>query len=226
LSLLQVMFRQSDTKHQGVDPVTNEPLITCGAVSDDGSEAGHQASNATTKVLHEDEHRHGAGGVRLEAVATARRLLAYPPGYGITLWTNCYPNDQSAHKISTGVAVDAGYYAIYGSVANVQNSIANAYAAVNAVYLAQFNVFIEIGAVDIRSAPDSDTWNMVSPRDGTRCPEGTGSFNINKQLASFQTWRTTVKAGSQALWHLFTNCWSVPGTVGLASMRAVCVKET
>ena len=230
-----VMFRHADAKHLGINPGTNKPFHTCGVAKPRGPV--RQAGNySAVEQLTEDDiaEREGdlmldingqplqqdGNDIRLERVATARRLLAYPPGYGLTLWTNCYPQDQSAHKLSVGVAVDYGYFQIYASTANVLNSISTVYAAVNAVYQGQFNVFLEIAATDIRIVADSTAWNLSPPTLGGRCTP-----TINDHLNYFTSWRTASKPTTNSLWHLFTACFPAPGTVGLAWLGVVCSSQ-
>jgi hypothetical protein len=148
-----VLFRHSDAKHLGFDPVTGKAGTTCATVRPRGPvRAGGNFSAVETlegrDLSKEEQHsisplsESGGGKPHVpvlgpfadEAVASARRRLLADPGVGVTRWTNCYTGDTTAHKMSHGVAVDYGYFAIYGSLANVQNAMANTYAAVNAVF--------------------------------------------------------------------------------------------
>ena len=151
------------------------------------------------------------------SVSSSRRLLAYPPGYGVTRYTNCYTGDSTAHKLSMGVAVDYGFYAIYGSTAAVQNAIANVFASVNAVYLAQMNMFHEITSTVIKAAADSTAWNRSPATRGGRCD----SVTINTDLNDFTSWRSSTYPKTNGLWHLLTACYPAPGTVGLAWLGLV-----
>ena len=150
-----------------------------------------------------------------------RRLLNYPPGYGITRYTNCYTGDTTAHKMSLAITVDAGYYAIYASASNVANSISNVLASVNAVYIAQFNVFLELQGTIVKSAVDGTSWNLQPDAPGGRC----SSTTIDVLLNSVTSYRSTNNPKTNSLWHHFTACYPAPGTVGLAWVGTLCSSQ-
>ncbi len=133
--------------------------------------------------------------------------------------------DATAHKLSHGVATDYGYYAIYGSLSNVQNAIANVYGAVNAVYLAQFNGYLEIGSTLIYAVADTSVaWNWKSDAGQQYCRTDQVA-SINAHLDQFTAWRTSKVPKNMGTWHLLTNCWKAPGTVGLAWLGVVCSSQ-
>lgn len=147
-----------------------------------------------------------------------RRLMAYPPGYGITRYTNCYSGDTTAHKMSIGITVDVGYYEIYASAQNVANSISNMLASVNGVYVAQFNIFLELQGTIIKSASDGTSWNLKPDAPGGRC----SSTAIDVLLNSVTSFRSGTNPKTNSLWHHLTACYPAPGTVGLAWVGTLC----
>jgi len=202
-----VMFRQSDLKQPAAG-------FQCGAV------------RPPKRTDTYTPHSINASDIKLtslgsEAVSAAsRRLLADPPppGTGISLWTNCYTGDTRAHKLSVGVAVDRGFYALYGSSEmSVLNAISTVYANVNAVYLAQMNMFLELVDTQIEATTSSLAWNLAPPTNGERC-----STTIDDLLDAFTDWRMKSKKNQDGLWHLLTNCYPAPGTVGLAWIGMMC----
>jgi hypothetical protein len=90
---------------------------------------------------------------------------------------------------------------------------------------AQFNVYLQIGATKIFSGPDTSVaWNW-KPDAGQQYCRTDQVANINAHLDQFNAWRTNVNPKNQALWHLLTNCWRSPGTVGLAWLGVLCSSQ-
>ena len=97
------------------------------------------------------------------------------------------------------------------------------------------NVFVALRETYIRTAPGVDAWNQ-EPVDaaaltgGTRhingCPISravTDNSDYQTMLTNFGTWRGGRLATRRyASWHLMTNCFPPPGTVGLAYIGVTC----
>lgn len=139
----------------------------------------------------------------------------------------------SQKKIKLGVACDAGFYqAVSGGSAATGAAAVAAYVTqlvqiVNVLYTDQINVFIELADVYMFSTAAANPtwtggdWNLDSASSlGTNNPTGT-------LLDRFRAWTNNEMSsetpGSQyGLWHLLTNDFPPPGTVGLAYKGVTC----
>jgi hypothetical protein len=212
-----VMHKHSDSLSLKKDPLTGKVPATCGSVrpkadNPDESEIVHEEDVALPFTLNE--------GVE-ESSGAARKLL-YAPGVKVTRWTGCYPGDTVRNKVSIGVATDVGYYKLLGSRQAVLNSIANIYASVSAVYLAQFNVYLEVSATFVMTATGTYSWNQQPPAGTTsRCNKLTTSQHLDR----FTAWKRSAKPNNMALWSLLTNCWRGSGVAGLGYVGVVCSND-
>ncbi len=139
-----------------------------------------------------------------------RRLQA------VTQW-NCN-GDAIARQISVGFVADYGYTVAEGGATGAANAITSIVAnANNYIYNRQVNMKIVVGATLIKTTAAQgqyETWNTGA----------TSCVTIDTKLNYFAQWRGAVKT-DQGLWHLLTNCYPAPGTVGLASMGVMCMQQ-
>jgi len=134
----------------------------------------------------------------------------------IVRWTNCYPNDGVARRMHVGWAADLGYYQAYGSsTSTVQSANAQIFSDANSVYLAQLNVFLTMGTQVIQTTTNSIAWNK------NRLPTS-NCLTIGDDLNAFSAWRQSAQPTLEGIWHLFTDCFPPPGTVGLAWVGTLC----
>lgn len=73
-----------------------------------------------------------------------------------------------------------------GTTQGVQTSIAAVYSNLNLIYVAQFNIWIQVDGLSIQSATGGPTWNNQPPTGTVRCTP-----TINDVLTAFTSWRTT-----------------------------------
>lgn len=145
--------------------------------------------------------------VELSEQSSSRDLLA------VQKWTNCFPNDSVARRFKVGMAADLGYYKKFGSKTDaVLNSFQSLISLSNRIYLDQVNVFLQVGDTVIQTGSGGESWNQ-EPNCG---------LDISSALGQFRTWRTNQGDDGNGLWHLMTNCYPPPGTVGIAYVGVLC----
>ncbi len=134
---------------------------------------------------------------------------------GVDKWLDCFPGNIK--KISMGVATDNGYYiAKNKNISNIYSSIALMFASINYVYKAQVGLFLDVTDIEVRTQLTQEFWNQ-SPSSG-KC-----TSTIETQLENFSIWVENNKPKRNAMWHLLTNCYPPPGTVGYAWLGTTCV---
>lgn len=106
-------------------------------------------------------------------------------------------------------------------MASTQAAIAAAYANINAVYRAQFNVGLQVADMVIQSTTGGPAWNVAPTRSGSRC----ASPDISTVLNSLASWRSSNQNRKNSLWHQFTNCYPPSGTVGIAYIGVLCKSQ-
>jgi hypothetical protein len=166
----------------------------------------------------------------------SRRLLdafpsgAFPGGAGSfpggpAAWTSCFPA-AGAHRVSIGVAVDVGFYELFNSKQDVLNFIAMQFTIVNRIYLAQMSLQFVVGEILIMEEPGTYAWNhKPNPATFDRMIGVCDGATISAVLDDFTAWRRDERPTKMGLWHLFTNCFPPPGTVGLSWMGGLCQTE-
>ena len=85
------------------------------------------------------------------------------------------------------------------------------------MYQAQFNVFLQIDNQVVQTATGGETWNQKPSTSGGKC-----STTITDKLTAFTNWRVSAQNKKNGLWHLLTNCYPAPGTVGIAWIAQLC----
>jgi len=180
--------------HRSEDHIWDgENLQVCADLPVPGDEKGRISSNTTINM--NDYH----GG---------RRLLTVLP------WTDCF-TPFTPKKMLDGVAADYGFHRASGmKLANTQASIASIWASMNNVYLTQLNIWHQINEQIIMTTSGSYSWN--NDRVTTTCPA------IGDVLNSLTSWRASSRKTTQAIWHLLTDCFPPPGTVGLGWIGVLC----
>jgi hypothetical protein len=109
---------------------------------------------------------------------------------------------------------DHTYTKVTGSQANSRNEIINNINVASALYERTVNIKLQLNVIDIRTASSATPeWNTES------CP------TIEKKLSQISGWRGSQEQQS-ALYHLSTNCYPPPGTVGLAWIGVTCIKSS
>jgi hypothetical protein len=116
-------------------------------------------------------------------------------GEGLIPFTpGCYPLDQKTHFLKFGVVLDQGV-----DIAQAEMALAGT----RLLLRRQLNIQLEIDEII--------QWGKSAPP----C-----SRDYSSRLEEFTQFTTTI--GEKPLWHLITNCWPPPGTVGTAYLRTLC----
>jgi len=147
----------------------------------------------------------------------SRRLLQGFPSID-DRWVGCNGGSETDEfNFKVGVAVDLGYYKMVSRRGNINDNIAQIFATANQVYRPELGVILVVGDTDIKTARTSDSWNQ--DRGSSRqCAN-----DIDAVLESLNSWRSTTRRSSKmGVWHLLTDCYPPPGTIGLAYMGSIC----
>lgn len=120
--------------------------------------------------------------------------------------------------------MDFGFYRLFPTRAAVLQRVHQTVATVNRVFVRQIGVQLVVGEVLLMDAPGTWAWNLQPDASGTKVPGGGGlcGRSISDLLDEFTAWRREERAGQQGLFHLFTNCFPPPGTVGLSWLGGLC----
>ncbi|KAL1503456.1 hypothetical protein AB1Y20_011941 [Prymnesium parvum] len=165
----------------------------------------------------------------------SRRLQLVSPAPPYGRLSGC---PAANHVVSLGLLLDYGFVAARGGRDAALLDVAEAVSRANSVFEDQLGLSLLIEHMVINEAGGgafSDTGPNEAPAGGTgtrTCPSyvettvtGHGETvqlsGAEVALGSFSNW-VGAHAPTAALWHLFTDCFPVPGTVGLGSLAAVC----
>jgi len=205
-----VIFRHSDL-------IDQEKTHLCGSMSTPEGADSLVGGGESSGVLDPVElARNWNASYEFRGVSTRKLLqLSQSP---LPLFQNCYPGSASPNKISVGIAVDFGYYQIWGSDGAVRARIASMLATANIVYTQQLNIFLALNDVVIQTSLGGPAWNHAPASVGATC-SGT---DINTMLTQFSQWKYQNYPTRNTLWHLLTACFPPPGTVGLAWIGVLC----
>ena len=120
--------------------------------------------------------------------------------------------------------MDFGFYRLFPSRAAVLQRVHQTIATVNRIFLRQIGVQLVVGEVLLMDAPGTWSWNLQPDPTATKISGGGGlcGRSITDLLDEFTAWRREERTGQQGLWHLFTNCFPPPGTVGLSWLGGLC----
>jgi hypothetical protein len=139
-------------------------------------------------------------------IPTVEALEAnYPPP------SPCPPTLKS---IIISSSADNSYTKVTGGQENAKNQIINNFNIASALYEKSVHIQFKLNVIDIRTTATNDpTWNSAS------CP------TIQDKLDQVSQWRGSQEQTSN-LWHLSTNCYPPPGTVGLAWLGVTCMTNS
>ena len=228
-----VAFRHSDMKDRAESQ-------QCGVSHDDAEHEKEEVADSAAAAAAADAAAHSPNITLNSTTNTVRRrrLLqteagafpssAWPSGSsfpgGVSRWADCYPGgDTSSYRLSLGIAVDVGFYRLFPSRSDLLQYVSQQVATVNRILGAQLGIQVVVGELLVMDAPGTWAWNHQpvgsAKVSGTVCG---ADVTITSVLDEFTAWRRDERPGQQAVWHLFTNCFPPPGTVGLSWMTALC----
>ncbi|KAH9251383.1 hypothetical protein BASA81_010794 [Batrachochytrium salamandrivorans] len=140
--------------------------------------------------------------------------MAFTPG--------CYPNDQFAHTVQVGFAMDQGFMDKVGvrSLVDAQTYIESFFGVVRVIYLAQLNVYVQ---VDKLLLPNNNSSLLSSTLENGKCALG-GAMSTLDRLDDYLV--ANKLSGNTGLWHLLTNCHPSPGVVGAAFIGGLGLSRT
>ena len=144
----------------------------------------------------------------------------------IARWSpDCFPSSAQLHAISVGIVVDyAMFIAFDRDVQAIHSSVQHMYASINAVYMQQLHVVLQIHEIVIHSSPASDPIEqafILNPSNTSGTCDGS-SNEMETVLAAFQNWRALNRTRQYSMWHLLSDCFAPPGIVGLAVIGGAC----
>ena len=175
--------------------------------------------------------------------ATWRRGLqlqtAAPP------WGRLAGCNHTLRTLSLGFVLDSGFVAVRGGAEGALSTTAGALSRVNAIFEQQLGVRLVVEHVVLNEgAADGASFAVTGPNDapvngsGSRsCPSyqaervsGHG-LNVTVQGADLALGRLSQWAGAHApaavgAWHLLTDCFPRPGTVGVAWRDSACMPQS
>ena len=144
-------------------------------------------------------------------------------------------------EASIGLVLDYGFTSVHGGREGALLAAAEAVSRANAVYEPQLGLRLAVSTVVINeqagladyavtgpnAAPADGSGSRSCPEYGTRHVQGHGVdvyvSGIDVALGMLAQWSQAHRAaGGEDLWHLMTDCFPAPGTVGLASRGALC----
>lgn len=162
--------------------------------------------------------------------ASSRRQLAPdkddPKHQYVDVWDKCWEGQRdeatgtgSFKRLKMGIAVDAGYYSQFAEKAEPEKAIeANIQEIIsysNLIYAQQMGVYLSVGPdINIKTevGGTNTPWNQKRP-----C-----ASSASQLLFMFRSWRASEEPDSAGIWHLLTDCFPPPGTVGIAYLGVLC----
>ena len=127
-------------------------------------------------------------------------------------------------RLSLSIVVDAGFYSLFGNVADVQMGVLSVIAYSNVPLLKQLQSFVTVTSLAIYTTPDTtglNPWNRGSYSTSV-IPHACPNYDINQQLADMYNYRANYHPEEGGAHHLFTNCWPAPGMVGISYIGWIC----
>ncbi len=133
---------------------------------------------------------------------------------------------STPQRMPYSFVVDAGFYSLFNSVADVQAAVTAVLVASNIVLLKQAQLYIQINSITVMTQPNPSNgpnpWNQAAYPAGTHaCP----NYDIETQLNDMNSYRQNYHPNQGAAHHLFTNCWPAPGTVGISYIGWTCTAD-
>eukprot|EP00455_Lapot_gusevi_P043586 TRINITY_DN531_c0_g1_i5.p1 TRINITY_DN531_c0_g1~~TRINITY_DN531_c0_g1_i5.p1 ORF type:complete len:1022 (-),score=341.48 TRINITY_DN531_c0_g1_i5:177-3242(-) len=171
-----------------------------------------QGGNVMQEVVESVAHVNG--GMVMETVTNVVSKRLFPETHQLDhteYWSDCYPGQSRTTKrtMNIGLAVDSSFYTIAGNTDSALDAVLQQVIMVtNVMYEHQFdtNVVVTANPVVYKTS-GGETWNACGVDTSTK-------------LDNYRTWRANNKP--EASWHLMTNCFPPPGTVGLAYVGVMC----
>jgi len=114
--------------------------------------------------------------------------------------SSCFNGFDQGKTLKIGMAADSSFSKKVGAN-NVQKYFQQVFAAANVIYTNQVHVSIKIGNTQVYTG-SGPSWNPCGSR--------------NPKLDYFRQWKVKTHPNDKGPWHLMTNCYPPPGTVGLA----------
>jgi len=114
--------------------------------------------------------------------------------------SSCFNGFAQGKTLKIGMAADSSFSQKVGAN-NVWKYFQQLFAAANVIYTNQVHVSIKIGSTKVVTG-SGPTWN----------PCGSRSLKLDK----FREWKARWRTNDKGPWHLMTNCYPSPGTIGLA----------
>ena len=121
-----------------------------------------------------------------------------------------HPGCPTPSKMYMGIFADHHYYNVFGSTSGTIAAITNNVNSMNGIYIAQLNVKTYVSSMVIKLSYGGSDWNAQV------CPD------IDTKLDQISASSDIAGVPSNGLWHLFTNCYPPPGTIGLAWLGVMC----
>jgi hypothetical protein len=122
------------------------------------------------------------------------------------------PCPQTVKGFIQSVAADYRYVNKNGGEAGARNTITNNWNTIQALYINTVNIKIMLDEIVLMTqvSPSTPEWNIAT------CP------TIDIMLGQVSSWRGT-RNNNAGLWHLLTDCYPPPGTIGLAWVGVTCL---
>ncbi len=171
---------------------------------------------------------HGVSSFTHSEAPHWRHLLSIQP------WYDCYPGNEQTHAVSVGIALDYGAYKLLNASTDaIEEFVSSLFASANKVYLAQPNIKLVLQKIIVFTTSKGVPWNQDP--GAKSCPNIEYEFNIlflwrslqlhflfRGLLDSFTDWVEEESTPKYAIWHLITNCYPPPGTIG-AGVAFYCI---
>lgn len=153
-------------------------------------------------------------------MSTRRKLLQDTNFVGITQFKCADTTNKGALRtLRIGMAADPGFVAQAGGVTQATNQMQELLSVANNVYVYQLGTRLKMSDSQLTTTNGSPaSWSMTPVSTGGKC-----GGSISTQLDALRSWVSSAsKATNVGMWHLMTNCWPPPGTVGLAYVGVLC----
>eukprot|EP01129_Flabellula_baltica_P008673 TRINITY_DN3474_c0_g1_i1.p1 TRINITY_DN3474_c0_g1~~TRINITY_DN3474_c0_g1_i1.p1 ORF type:complete len:925 (-),score=184.87 TRINITY_DN3474_c0_g1_i1:1550-4282(-) len=138
-----------------------------------------------------------------QTVALAARSSSPPPS----------PCPSSVKRFIQSVAADHTYVSKAGGSSSAESTLIAHWNTISSLYIDTLNIKLQLDEIVLKSSSSSIAWNSQS------------CSTIENKLNDFSQWRGTRNTNA-GLWHLVTNCYPPPGTIGLAWLGVTCMTNT
>lgn len=153
---------------------------------------------------------------RVERARTAQlnedNVIKFNPG--------CWQGDAVPRELVIGIAADLSYSKVFGEnvdaiLAEIQKIVTNS----RLIMYVQLNVILTVGEVLI------GTGDSAAPLNETSVQSIRSSTGLLDPFRQYTLQRQKTLTNRKASWHMLTNRWPSPGTVGMAYLGTLCVYE-